>query len=500
MRKRLYELSAAILLILMVAGCGGNAGDSTVHTTMEGAPQLLNPTTQLLNPGLGTEYNATVRENEVKFLCVPELVNKVNFQMTDYAISDGQPFSGVTSKWDGNHYIITVKAGRHKTREVADYFKSNSKTAKILCRSAENNSPDEMNFAVKGNLTIDGHTYAMVLAQGNNTLYNNWWAGSGADFLGRPRHMISHDGRYAVQAMSNESDLFYVSIQTPSPLADWMKDIDDAKSIKDISTPGTHDSCTSNINTNDPTKYMAICQEWDLGSQCVLGVRAVDIRVKTTNSDGGRFTIFHGPYYCNRNFNDVLDDCFHFLAIHPTETIIMLIKLEGDGECPADRETILWKYINEYGREKFWTEDRIPTLGDARGKIVLVNRMDDEDSAAGIKVSFPDNTKGSTSTNRHGITFFIEDFYNTGDANEKMNAVKDSFSGLQSGAHTTPAYIYTSCTSLPIHDPYNMASQINPQIFEYFCTLHKVRWAAGWIMMDFIMGSTINEIIKTNFY
>ena len=86
--------------------------------------------------------------------------------------------------------------------------------------------------------------------------------------------------------------------------------------------------------------------------------------------------------------------------------------------------------------------------------------MSDSDEDAGIKVSFPDNTKGSTPTN------------------------KGCFNLLRNGKQNTPVLIYTSCTSVPFKNPHDLAKKINPKLHDYFTSLPNGKWTTGWIMMD----------------
>lgn len=87
-------------------------------------------------------------------------------------VSNGQPFGGVTSS-GGN---ISVQAGRHKTKEVADWYKSfvNDNTVHMVHTGGGSKDPAELNFAIKGTLTINGHSFEICLGQGSNSGGNNW--------------------------------------------------------------------------------------------------------------------------------------------------------------------------------------------------------------------------------------------------------------------------------------------------------------------------------------
>lgn len=89
-------------------------------------------------------------------------------------------------------FTLTIKANRHGSDEVADYFKdviggTPHCTADYSCDML----PDKLNFAIKGKLEINnynGKNYYgnVVIAQGHNaSSRNNWWIG-GKEMIGTP--------------------------------------------------------------------------------------------------------------------------------------------------------------------------------------------------------------------------------------------------------------------------------------------------------------------------
>ena len=122
--------------------------------------------------------STTEHDNDFTFV-IPGL-SKVGFQERDHSISSGQPYGGVSVKGT----TVTIKAGRHKTSQVADWFDSAVKGGGGIALTYGDTSPDELNFAVRGTLTlvINNVTYTaqnFVLAQGSTTTGgNNWWLGS----------------------------------------------------------------------------------------------------------------------------------------------------------------------------------------------------------------------------------------------------------------------------------------------------------------------------------
>jgi len=127
----------------------------------------------------------TMHDNEV-FFAIPG-VKTFEFTATSHSISSGQPYGNVTSNVSkkGEEGRIVVKAGRHKTKVVADWFrdKVNAGPGQTLVCDSTGTFPEELNFAVEGNLKMllgdkEVTCDKVLIAQGNFGFTNNWWVGS----------------------------------------------------------------------------------------------------------------------------------------------------------------------------------------------------------------------------------------------------------------------------------------------------------------------------------
>ena len=288
----------------------------------------------------------------------------------EVAITSGQPFKNPV--WFPATNYLRINAGRSGSSDVADWFLARSKTAVIYTRSAGGNKPGELNFAVHVHIIINGTSYSAYIGQGSDSSsHNNWWIGSTGDFYGYPTMMVTSDGKYIISARDGESFKFDVWAN-PILQIDWMKNVDDNKSLKDISIPGTHDTCTSNLSKTliAPALGLTQCQDFSVGAQLIMGVRSLDIRVK---SNGG---IYHRSYTCNSTLDQVVSECLDFLKKYPTETILFTVKNEGDTEDNPTVQNLLRSVISAKGEDYFWTKDQIPTLGQVRGKIVRLQEFE----------------------------------------------------------------------------------------------------------------------------
>ncbi len=101
----------------------------------------------------------------------------------NYSITDGQPWNGVSTTTNNEGATITVKAGRKKSTEVAEWFEKAIKNGSAIGCQTIDKLPKKLNFACKGTMsfTHGGNSYVgedIVIAQGSTTgARNNWWIG-----------------------------------------------------------------------------------------------------------------------------------------------------------------------------------------------------------------------------------------------------------------------------------------------------------------------------------
>ena len=161
---------------------------------------------------------------------------------------------------------------------------------------------------------------------------------------------------------------------------DWMGQLPDYTPLSELSVPGTHDT----MAYDGTILGFGQTQSVSLNGQLKGGIRALDIRCRHLNN---RFPIHHGSFYLNANFTDVMDDCAAFLETHPTESIFMKIAKEYDEEGNTRTfQATLMDYLDNYPPELIWkTNDwtRLPSLGEVRGKIVIIDSFPTEDPQCG---------------------------------------------------------------------------------------------------------------------
>ncbi|MDQ0942446.1 phosphatidylinositol-specific phospholipase C [Streptomyces sp. V1I1] len=145
---------------------------------------------------------------------------------------------------------------------------------------------------------------------------------------------------------------------------DWMAGSADSTTLARLTIPGTHDS---------GARFGGLwteCQNTTIANQLNSGIRFLDVRCRVT---GDSFAIHHGAYYQNLMFGDVLIACRDFLNAHPSETVLMRVKQEYSEESDATFRRVFDTYLDGKGwRPLFRIGDGLPSLGEARGKVVLI--------------------------------------------------------------------------------------------------------------------------------
>lgn len=292
----------------------------------------------------------------------------------------------------------------------------------------------------------------------------------------------------------------------------WMADLPDDVLLSEINIPGTHDSATQYVQLS----FFSKCQGKNIYKQLRDGYRYLDIRLgdaKQYCEDA--FALVHGFTNCKEGalpwsktlyLDRVLTDCYMFLEEHPSETVVFVVKHEH-GDMPiAQVQELLNSYVAE-NPEKWLLTDTIPTLGEARGKLVLVRRYEDEaglGQAAGLQVDWGqqsghnDISLASEATVNAHLTAYVQDRYEYG-SKDKWNAfVKgiEETQGLDERESICINFLSTKGT-LAYGHPYSHARKLNAQLLEE-------DWSdgtrLGWVVMDFGNAQLAREIYETNFH
>lgn len=282
--------------------------------------------------------------------------------------------------------------------------------------------------------------------------------------------------------------------------ADWMRRLNDEQPLNEIALPGTHNSAA----VYTPYAFFTKCQAMSIREQLEAGFRYLDLRLGATEARDG-FRLLHGAYPCQTRlfgkdltFDEVLAQCRAFLDEHPSETVLLALKLEDDSLTTRECQFLLDAYVRE-DPEAWLLTDRIPTLGQARGKLVLLRRWEDEvglRKEAGIPLrwrdqgGFEDTGLNAAAEEQGFYMLYVQDRYEY-DADAKWEAFLAGIRMPEEGA-VSLNYLSTKGETRYGH-PYEYAKELNARLLEA-----DEDALDGWILVDFGSAPLAEKIYRHN--
>ena len=294
----------------------------------------------------------------------------------------------------------------------------------------------------------------------------------------------------------------------------WQSLIPENTPLSLINIPGTHDSSTQYVTLSPFSR----CQGKNIFQQLEAGIRLLDIRLELRDSE---FYAVHGIADCRTSkkrkspllrFEDTFASCVNFLHQHPTETVIISLKMERGN----NRDSFFPSFYNQFIEPnlKIWyLENRIPVMGECRGKLVLMRRCDigstDKgftDQQAGInftKMTFADPVKNDLflicpfeqlNGNPAAESAMIQDKYMLNPKAKWKKAVKAALDNAE--PDKSKIFInFLSTAGFPFLPVFNSRA-VNSNFKKYEL---KNKKAYGWIVTDFQTEELNQKIIQSNF-
>ena len=298
----------------------------------------------------------------------------------------------------------------------------------------------------------------------------------------------------------------HLTLYSSANLSSWMRFLKDDNPLSALSIPGTH---------NSPTCHRAFpsvrCQATSPPEQLDNGVRFFDIRVQPENPENlsKELLLVHGAFPISltgsKYFSNLLKEVYAFLERNSSETVIMSIKREGTGSAT---DAHLSRILRDYyagDPARWFTAPRIPYLGEARGKIVLIRRFALEDQlkqewgGAGWGIDaqeWADNTPNATCPSGD---ICVQDFYEvleTINIEKKIKYAEEHLERASRCRWALPSEDHHASASLPKQPfyinfltasnfwkvgcwPEKIAARINPAIVKFLCLKHNENESTG---------------------
>lgn len=318
----------------------------------------------------------------------------------------------------------------------------------------------------------------------------------------QPYESQKEEVRQQAKEFFRESDRKY---NPPNP-QNWMSFVDGEKYLSEINLAGTHDAGA--YFDVKPVDIFWKDQDRDIAGQLSDGIRLLDVRCVAVDNC---LDIYHGVIDQMLPFSRVCSDCYQFLTLHPSETIIMSVKDESVDflknisrivkkilNSPAD-----WDFTDAFLREteafpQYWYMDTtVPRLKDVRGKIVLMRRFPVTGRIKGKPLGLVLEDNG----NIGDVKVHIQDEYEKAPLSAKWDAVQFLLDKANETTSPSSVLFLNYCNVYNLGEgilPPKAAAYINPRVDRYVAE-GKTGQQYGWLLMDFYNPKTVFRIAQSNF-
>ena len=169
--------------------------------------------------------------------------------------------------------------------------------------------------------------------------------------------------------------------------ARWMNELPDSTYICSMTLPGTHDTFTYNLGITaswGQTQTLDVCEQFESGVR-VFDLRPVYTKWTDYDEEGNVYNheineIYHGKFSTDINTDEAFKSLENLVSTYSSEFIIAIISIECDSDSntyPSTQAFLKEKEEGMKGNDLYVQEYRADlTLGEVRGKILIINRDD----------------------------------------------------------------------------------------------------------------------------
>jgi 1-phosphatidylinositol phosphodiesterase len=306
-----------------------------------------------------------------------------------------------------------------------------------------------------------------------------------------------------------------------------MGDIPDDILATALSVPGTHNS-----GSIGGLFGFAQTQDLDLNDQLNAGIRFLDIRLAQLQDN---LFVYHDMVYMGKSYTNILNICSNFLGEHPSETIFMSIQEEGrldsglgrfapseilgklsrgdlaNGEQNARSfvDTLklkTWEYAESsplfYNFTASHPDGHPPatthaftsetTLGEVRGKIILLRRFEGGEDVGLDHTHWPENQTFRSAAPP------VHDVHDRHQGLTEEDKCKLVIAHLEEARRGDPKDLYITFSSAVALKARGYAKTINPRLNDYLAGSPRGR--VGIIAMDYFEEprELVSNIINMN--
>jgi 1-phosphatidylinositol phosphodiesterase len=328
---------------------------------------------------------------------------------------------------------------------------------------------------------------------------------------------LNGEAQHDLSAIYVPADGFLAIFHSPK-LSDWMANVPDQLPLSVLSIPGTH---------NSPTCYAALpsvrCQAVSPREQLDNGVRFFDLRAQIESAEDPSKTgliLVHGVFPISltgsKYLADLVTDLESFLSAHPRETVIVSLKREGSGEGTDQQFAKILREHYVGDSNKWFIEPRIPRIGEARGKVVVLRRfgLDDEGQKGfdgrgwGINAQ---NWQYNCENDESGDVI-VQDFcevLETENIDKKIQVCCSHLDRSGAIAHNLSDVPKLYLNFLSASNfwrvgcwPDRIAAKLNPAVLSHLCVKHVIEnhgadWCTGVVVCDYVGNKGDWDLVKS---
>lgn len=297
-----------------------------------------------------------------------------------------------------------------------------------------------------------------------------------------------------------------------SASSNWMHYLPDNMYLSMLSMPGSHDACTSTIT--DIFGLTGKVQDLDMEAQFAAGVRLFDLRPSCRYTTSGsifnrkytctdtELTIYHGTVSTDIKFADALASIKTMLSNNPTEMVVILVHEEisylsfpdeARTACHNQWAAQIPAQLNASGLSFIQAFHSDVTLGEARGKVLVIARDNYNDGYHGGKIDWGDNQTRSNhpilinNGTASGKTLTYQDTYNT-DVNTKQGLIEANIAAASSSTVVSQWFMNHVSHA---DDPEGDAETLNPAANT---KIQSVKGRVGMVLLDFCGNSETDRV------
>ena len=288
----------------------------------------------------------------------------------------------------------------------------------------------------------------------------------------------------------------------------WMEKLPDDTYISQITIPGSHNCASRNVVLG----YVMRCQDTSIAKQLEDGYRYLDFRVAIEETeDGDKLKLVHNFASCHTSgnlfsdylyFDDAVADVYKFLQQHTQETVILNIKIEDEDYSTSDIQKLLLEQVRA-NKDYWYTENEIPTLGEARGRIILATRFNDEAASeiTGLNMIWEEQDNRIPADIPYELyvnsdyRFWVQDRYKYS-VEDKYEALIDGLENCEADENTLFLNFVSTSGDGKVGHPRGYAKALNGLLMEYEL---KSNTSYGVIIVDFGTANLARHIYYSNF-